>query len=75
MNVASTAGFALMPNMAAYAASRHAVVGLSEVLAMELHGTDISEQVVCPGTINTAIVTASPASASIGSAQRERLQR
>jgi NAD(P)-dependent dehydrogenase (short-subunit alcohol dehydrogenase family) len=75
VNVASTAGFAPMPNMAAYAASKHAVVGLSEVLAMELHGTGISVLVVCPGIINTAIVHVSPTSTSIGPAQKERLQR
>lgn len=75
VNVASTAGFAPMPNMAAYAASKHAVVGLSEVLAMELHGTDISVLVVCPGIINTAIVKVSPTSTSMGPAQIERLQR
>jgi len=75
VNVASTAGFAPMPNMAAYAASKHAVVGLSEVLAMELQGTGVSVLVVCPGIINTAIVHVSPTSTSIGPAQKERLQR
>lgn len=34
VNVASTAGFAPAACMSAYAASKHAVVGLSEVLAM-----------------------------------------
>ena len=75
VNVASTAGFAPMPNMAAYAASKHAVVGLSEVLAMELNGTEVSVLVVCPGIINTAIVHVSPTSTSIGPAQKERLQK
>jgi NAD(P)-dependent dehydrogenase (short-subunit alcohol dehydrogenase family) len=75
VNVASTAGFAPMPNMAAYAASKHAVVGLSEVLAMELDGTDISVLVVCPGIINTAIAHVSPTSTNIGPAQKERLQK
>ena len=75
VNVASTAGFAPMPNMAAYAASKHAVVGLSEVLAMELNGTEVSVLVVCPGIINTAIVHVSPTSTSIGPAQKQRLQK
>ena len=75
VNVASAAGFAPMPNMAAYAASKHAVVGLSEVLAMELDGTDVSVLVVCPGIINTAIVHVSPTSQSIGPSQKERLQK
>jgi len=75
VNVASTAGFAPMPNMAAYAASKHAVVGLSEVLAMELDGTDISVLVVCPGIINTAIVHVSPTSTRIGPAQKAKMQQ
>ena len=75
VNVASTAGFAPMPNMAAYAASKHAVVGLSEVLAMELHDTDISVLVVCPGIINTAIVHVSPTSSSMSAEQVKKLQR
>jgi NAD(P)-dependent dehydrogenase (short-subunit alcohol dehydrogenase family) len=75
VNVASTAGFAPMPNMAAYAASKHAVVGLSEVLAMELHDTGISVLVVCPGIINTAIVHVSPASSGMSAEQVRKLQR
>ena len=75
VNVASTAGFAPMPNMAAYAASKHAVVGLSEVLAMELDGTDISVLVVCPGIINTAIVHVSPTSSEMTPAQIQKLQK
>jgi NAD(P)-dependent dehydrogenase (short-subunit alcohol dehydrogenase family) len=75
VNVASLAGFAPAPNMAAYAASKHAVVGLSEVLAMELHETDISVLVVCPGIINTAIVRVSPYGTGIGEAQVRKLQQ
>lgn len=75
VNVASLAGFAPAPNMAAYAASKHAVVGLSEVLAMELHRTPIRVQVVCPGIINTAIVRVSPFGSTIGEAQVRRLQQ
>jgi short-subunit dehydrogenase len=75
VNVASTAGFAPMPNMSAYAASKHAVVGLSEVLAMELHDTGISVLVVCPGIINTAIVHVSPAASGMSAAQIAKLQK
>jgi short-subunit dehydrogenase len=75
VNVASTAGFAPMPNMSAYAASKHAVVGLSEVLAMELHDTDISVLVVCPGIINTAIVHVSPTASGMSPAQIQKLQK
>jgi short-subunit dehydrogenase len=75
VNIASLAGFAPAPNMSAYAASKHAVVGLSEVLALELHDTDISVLIVCPGIINTAIVHVSPTSTSISEAQKAKLQR
>jgi short-subunit dehydrogenase len=75
VNVASLAGFAPAPNMSAYAASKHAVVGLSEVLAMELHDSDISVLVVCPGIINTAIVHVSPVASGMNAAQIQKLQK
>jgi NAD(P)-dependent dehydrogenase (short-subunit alcohol dehydrogenase family) len=75
VNVASLAGFAPAPNMTAYAASKHAVVGLSEVLAMELHDTDISVLVVCPGIINTAIIHVSPTASGMSAAQIQKLQK
>lgn len=58
VNVASLAGVAPAPNMSAYAASKHAVIGLSEVLALELNDSAVSVLVVCPGIINTNIVNA-----------------
>jgi NAD(P)-dependent dehydrogenase (short-subunit alcohol dehydrogenase family) len=75
VNVASGAGFSPLPNMSAYAASKHAVVGLSEVLAQELYETDISVLVVCPGIINTAIVHVSPTGSGMTSGQIQKLQR
>jgi len=76
VNVASVAGVAPPPNMAAYAASKHAVIGLSEVLALELHGTPVSVLVVCPGIINTNIVNARHMMApGISPAQVQKLQR
>jgi len=75
VNVASLAGFAPAPNMSAYAASKHAVVGISEVLALELHDTEVSVLIVCPGIINTAIVHVSPTSTSFSDAQKAKLQR
>ncbi|MBV8667179.1 MAG: SDR family NAD(P)-dependent oxidoreductase [Burkholderiaceae bacterium] len=57
LNVASSAGNYPAPSMAAYAASKYAVAGFSEVLKMELHDTQIGVTTVCPGVINTAITT------------------
>ena len=76
VNVASLAGVAPAPNMSAYAASKHAVIGLSEVLALELHGTPVSVLVVCPGIINTNIVNAAGMIApGISAEQIQKLQR
>ncbi|HEY1091768.1 MAG TPA: SDR family NAD(P)-dependent oxidoreductase, partial [Burkholderiaceae bacterium] len=58
LNVASTAGLYPAPAMAAYAASKFAVFGFSEVLKMELDGSQIGVTTVCPGVINTPIVRA-----------------
>lgn len=75
VNIASTAGFAPTASMSAYAASKHAVVGLSEVLAMELHDTPIAVTIVAPGIVNTNIVKASANMApTISPSQIERLQ-
>jgi len=57
VNVASLAGISPAPNMSAYAASKHAVMGLSDVLAMELDGTGVGVTTVCPGIINTDITS------------------
>ena len=76
VNVASGAGVAPSPNMSAYAASKFAVVGLSEVLALELHDSPISVLVVCPGIINTNIVkTPGTTAPGISDAQIETLRR
>jgi NAD(P)-dependent dehydrogenase (short-subunit alcohol dehydrogenase family) len=56
VNVASAAGIHPVPNLSAYSASKHAVVGLSDTLAMELAHTSVGVTVVCPGIINTPIV-------------------
>lgn len=75
VNLASTAGFAPTAGMAAYAASKHAVVGLSEVLAMELSGEPITVTIVAPGIVNTSIVKArGNVAPGISPAQVARLQ-
>lgn len=56
VNTASLAGLISPPQMAPYAASKHAVVGLSESLASDLHGSGIAVTILCPGIINTPIV-------------------
>jgi NAD(P)-dependent dehydrogenase (short-subunit alcohol dehydrogenase family) len=58
VNVASAAGYAASDLLVAYAATKFAVVGLSEALRAELrpHGIDVTA--ICPGIINTSIVRA-----------------
>lgn len=56
VNVSSMASLAPPANLSAYVASKYAVEGLSEVLAMEFRGSGIAISCVHPGVINTAIV-------------------
>lgn len=60
VNVASAAGLLANPQLGAYSASKHAVVGLSEALRIELAPHHIGVTAVCPGIINTAITHNSP---------------
>ena len=56
VNVSSTAGLIGLPWHAAYAASKHALVGISEVLRYDLKKHSIGVSVICPGLVNTSMV-------------------
>lgn len=58
INVASAAGYYAAPDMSAYSASKHAVMGLSESLRIEMAAKGIGVSAICPGIINTNIVAA-----------------
>jgi NAD(P)-dependent dehydrogenase (short-subunit alcohol dehydrogenase family) len=76
VNVASVAGLTPSPNLSAYSATKHAVIGLSDALSMELEGTGVGVTVVCPGIINTPIVRNRQAVAPVvSSAQLDKLER
>ncbi|ORU99034.1 short-chain dehydrogenase [Mycolicibacterium fallax] len=55
INVASAAGFAAAPSMAAYNVSKAGVMSLSETLAAELDGTDLAVTVLCPTFVKTNV--------------------
>jgi NAD(P)-dependent dehydrogenase (short-subunit alcohol dehydrogenase family) len=57
VNTASMAGLLPLPGAAPYAASKYAVVGLSETMREELAGSNLSVSVLCPGFVRTNIFT------------------
>ena len=56
VNVASVAGLNAFPMHAAYAASKHAVVGLTRTVALEAARSGVRVNAVCPGFTDTPMV-------------------
>lgn len=55
VNIASTLGYMAAPNRAAYTASKHAIVGLTKEMAMELGEKGIRVTAVGPGVTRTPL--------------------
>ncbi len=56
VNIASSAGKAGVPGIATYAATKHAVVGLTEAVRAECQGTGVELSYVMPITVNTQLI-------------------
>jgi len=55
VNLASVAGLMAVPNRAAYVSSKHAVVGLTKEMAIELADQNIQVNAVAPGVVRTSM--------------------
>jgi NAD(P)-dependent dehydrogenase (short-subunit alcohol dehydrogenase family) len=75
VNIASTAGLRGAAYIAAYTASKHAVIGLTRALALEYATRNITVNAVCPGYTDTDIVKQAVGniSAKTGRSEREAL--
>jgi NAD(P)-dependent dehydrogenase (short-subunit alcohol dehydrogenase family) len=79
VNTASVAGLVATPGMPAYAASKHAVLGLTKAAAGEVARSGVRVNAVCPGPIETSMIHAlesqlNPANpASVGDRYRASL--
>ncbi|MGW7417944.1 SDR family NAD(P)-dependent oxidoreductase [Streptomyces sp. NPDC054863] len=76
VNTASYTALTGMAYVGAYAATKHAILGLTRVAAMELAGKGIRVNAVCPGAVDTAMTnpaaldpTADPEASAAGVAE------
>ena len=58
INTASIAGLIGSPHIAVYSASKHAVIGLTRSAAWECTGTGVRVNCVCPGMIDSRMLSA-----------------
>ncbi|MGI9613778.1 MAG: SDR family NAD(P)-dependent oxidoreductase [Acidimicrobiales bacterium] len=57
VNIASTAGLFASPGQSPYNTSKHALVGLSKCLALELASTGVTSNAICPGFVETDLLS------------------
>ena len=56
VNVSSVQGLACQRNVLAYATSKHAMIGLTRSMAVDLAARGIRVNCVCPGTVDTPMI-------------------
>ncbi|MCX5848135.1 MAG: SDR family oxidoreductase [Deltaproteobacteria bacterium] len=72
VSVSSTAGIIGLPWHTVYAGTKHALVGISEVLRYDLKKHNIGVSVICPGAVNTGLVQSVEIHAHSGSTDKFR---
>jgi NADP-dependent 3-hydroxy acid dehydrogenase YdfG len=75
VNIASFAGLAGAPNIAAYGAAKAGVFALSESLRAELHGSGVKVSVVCPSFFPTRLLESYRGSDQTSLKMAQRLMR
>lgn len=73
VNIASVAGLVGARNRSLYAATKHALMGLTRVMALELGGHGIRVNAVCPGLVNTPLAADLMADEAFVAATRARI--
>jgi NAD(P)-dependent dehydrogenase (short-subunit alcohol dehydrogenase family) len=61
VNIASTAGLIGYRNLSAYVAAKHALAGMTKALALEVAKTGITVNAVCPGYVDSEIISSAVA--------------
>jgi NAD(P)-dependent dehydrogenase (short-subunit alcohol dehydrogenase family) len=56
VNVSSVQGLASQKNVVAYSTSKHAMIGLTRSMAVDMASRNVRVNCVCPGTVNTPMV-------------------
>jgi NAD(P)-dependent dehydrogenase (short-subunit alcohol dehydrogenase family) len=56
VNVASVQGLASQRNVVAYSTSKHAMIGLTRSMAVDMASRNVRVNCVCPGTVNTPMI-------------------